>query len=262
MIVILFIFGLALGSFSNVLIYRLPRNISIIKPNSFCINCNREIKWIHKIPLISWIFLKGKCHYCNSKISYLYPLNELLIALIFIINGLNLSLNDGNNLISLCIFSLLIYLIAIIDIQNLIIPNRIILFGISLAFLNGLIISIFKNDYFYMLDRLFSGILGFLFLEFIIFIIFLITGKYAFGSGDSKFYGLVGFWLGFNNLVAVFVFSIYLGGIFSLVGILLKKLNRKDKIPFAPFISISAYFVTLFGSQNIWNLFSRLYISP
>ena len=56
--------------------------------------------------------------------------------------------------------------------------------------------------------------------------------------------------------------SIYLGGIFSLVGILLKKLNRKDKIPFAPFISISAYFVTLFGSQNIWNLFSRLYISP
>ena len=139
MIVILFIFGLALGSFSNVLIYRVPRNISIIKPNSFCTNCKREIEWIHKIPLISWFFLKGKCHYCNSKISYLYPLNEFFVSLIFTINGLNINLNNENNIISLCIFSLLIYITAIIDIQNLIIPNKIILFGIFLAFLNGTI---------------------------------------------------------------------------------------------------------------------------
>ena len=261
MIFILFIFGLAFGSFSNVIIYRIPKNISIIKPNSFCPNCNREIRWINKIPIISWIFLKGKCQYCKSKISYLYPLNEFFVSLIFIINGLNESTNIENNFISLCIFSLLIYIIAIIDIQNLMIPNKLILIGICLGFLNGIIISIFKNDYYFLLDRLFSGILGFLTLEIIIFILFLITRKYAFGSGDSKFYGLVGFWLGFKNLFAVFVFSIYLGGIFSLVGILLHKLNRKDKIPFAPFISLSAYFVALFGSENIWNLFSRLYIS-
>ena len=266
MILILFIFGLAFGSFSNVIIYRVPRNISIIKPNSFCTKCNREIKWIHKIPIISWIVLKGKCSYCQSKISYLYPLNEFLVSLIFIINGLSLGLNEniniGNNLISLSIFSLLIYIIAIIDIQNLIIPNRVIVLGTFFAFLNSITISILKNDYYYLLNRLFSGILGFLSLEIIIFILFLITSKYAFGSGDSKFYGLVGFWLGFKNLFAVFVLSIYLGGIFSLVGILLNKLNRKDKIPFAPFISLSAYFVALFGSENIWNLFSRLYISP
>ena len=266
MIVILFIFGLVFGSFSNVIIYRVPKNISIIKPNSYCTNCNNEIKWIHKIPIISWIFLKGKCAYCQSKISYLYPLNEFFVSLIFIINGLSLGLNEniniGNNLISLCIFSLLIYIIAIIDIQNLIIPNRLIFLGSCFAFLNGITISILKNDYYYLLNRLFSGILGFLSLEIIIFILFLITSKYAFGSGDSKFYGLIGFWLGFNNLVAVFVLSIYLGGIISLVGILLNKLNRKDKIPFAPFISLSAYFVAIFGSENIWNIFSRLYISP
>ena len=265
MILILFIIGLAFGSFSNVVIYRVPKNISIIKPNSFCTSCKSEIKWIHKIPIISWIFLKGKCSYCKSKISYLYPLNEFFVSLIFIVNGLILGLNEniniGSNLISLCIFSLLIYIIAIIDIQNLIIPNRVIVLGSCLAFLNGITISILKNNYYYLLDRLFSGILGFLFLEIIIFILFLITGKYAFGSGDSKFYGLIGFWLGLNNLVAVFVISIYLGGIFSLFGILLKKLKRKDKIPFAPFISLSAYFVALFGSENIWNLFSRLYIS-
>ena len=265
MILILFIFGLAFGSFSNVIIYRVPRNISIIKPNSFCTKCNREIKWIHKIPIISWIVLKGKCSYCQSKISYLYPLNEFLVSLIFIINGLSLGLNEniniGNNLISLSIFSLLIYIIAIIDIQNLIIPNRVIVLGTCFAFLNSITISILKNDYYYLLNRLFSGILGFLSLEIIIFILFLITNKYAFGSGDSKFYGLVGFWLGFNNLFAVFVLSIYLGGIFSLVGILLNKLNRKDKIPFAPFISLSAYFVALFGSENVWNLLSRLNIS-
>ena len=265
MILILFIFGLAFGSFSNVIIYRVPRNISIIKPNSFCTKCNREIKWIHKIPIISWIVLKGKCSYCQSKISYLYPLNEFLVSLIFIINGLSLGLNEntniGNNLISLSIFSLLIYIIAIIDIQNLIIPNRVIVLGTCFAFLNSISISILKNDYYYLLNRLFSGISGFLSLEIIIFILFLITNKYAFGSGDSKFYGLVGFWLGFNNLFAVFVLSIYLGGIFSLVGILLNKLNRKDKIPFAPFISLSAYFVALFGSENVWYLLSRLNFS-
>ena len=271
MIVILFIFGLAFGSFSNVIIYRVPRDISIIKPNSFCTKCNNEIKWIHKIPIISWILLKGKCSYCQSKISYLYPLNELFVSLIFIINGLCMGLNGNiskafnlnieNNLISLSIFSLLIYIIAIIDIKNLIIPNKVIVLGSCFAFLNAIIISIFRNDYYYLLNRLFSGILGFLFLEIIIFILFLITSKYAFGSGDSKFYGLVGFWLGFNNLVAVFAISIYLGGIFSMVGILLNKLNRKDKIPFAPFISLSAYFVALFGSENVWNLLSRLNIS-
>ena len=81
------------------------------------------------------------------------------------------------------------------------------------SFLNAITISILENDYYYLLNRLFSGILGFLFLEIIIFILFLITSKYAFGSGDSKFYGLVGFWLGFNNLLAVFAISIYLGGI-------------------------------------------------
>ena len=271
MIVLLFIFGLAFGSFSNVIIYRVPRDISIIKPNSFCIKCNSEIKWIHKIPIISWILLKGKCSYCQSKISYLYPLNEFFVSLIFVINGLSLglngninnsfSLNTDNNLISLSIFSLLIYIIAIIDIKNLIIPNMVIVLGTCFAFLNAIIISILKNDYYYFLNRIFSGILGFLFLEIIIFILFLITNKYAFGSGDSKFYGLVGFWLGFNNLVAVFAISIYLGGIFSMVGILLNKLNRKDKIPFAPFISLSAYFVALFGSENVWNLLSRLNIS-
>ena len=172
-----------------------------------------------------------------------------------------MNLNIENNLISLSIFSLLIYIIAIIDIKNLIIPNKVIVFGTCFAFLNAITISILKNDYYYLLNRLFSGILGFLFLEIIIFILFLITSKYAFGSGDSKFYGLVGFWLGFNNLVAVFAISIYLGGIFSMVGILLNKLNRKDKIPFAPFISLSAYFVALFGSENVWNLLSRLNIS-
>jgi len=266
MIIILFIFGLAFGSFSNVIIYRVPKNISIIKPNSFCTNCKREIKWIHKIPIFSWIFLKGKCSYCKSKISYLYPLNEFFVSLIFIVNGLSLGLNENinieNNLISLCIFSLLIYIIAVIDIQNLIIPNRVIVIGFCLAFLNGIIISFLKNDYYYLLNRLFTGILGFLSLEIIIFILFLITSKYAFGSGDSKFYALTGFWLGFNNLIAVFALSIYLGGIFCLFGILLNKLNRKDKIPFAPFISLSAYFVALFGSEKIWNIFSSLYISP
>ena len=271
MIVILFLLGLAFGSFSNVIIYRVPRDISIIKPNSFCTKCNSEIKWIHKIPIISWILLKGKCSYCQSKISYLYPLNEFFVSLIFAINGISLDLNGNinnelnlnieNNLISLSIFSLLIYIIAIIDIKNLVIPNKVIFLGSCLAFLNAIIISILRNDYYYLLNRLFSGILGFLLLEIIIFILFLITNKYAFGSGDSKFYGLVGFWLGFNNLVAVFAISIYLGGIFSMVGILLNKLNRKDKIPFAPFISLSAYFMALFGSENVWNLLSRLNIS-
>ena len=271
MILILFIFGLAFGSFSNVIIFRIPRDISIIKPNSFCTKCNSEIKWIHKIPIISWILLKGKCSYCQSKISYLYPLNEFFVALIFIINGLSLGLNGNisnafnlnieTNLISLSIFSFLIYIIAIIDIKNLIIPNKIIVIGTCFAFLNAIAISILKNDYYYLLNRIFSGILGFLFLEIIIFILFLITSKYAFGSGDSKFYGLIGFWLGFINLVHVFAISIFLGGIFCIVGILLNKLNRKDKIPFAPFISLSAYSVALFGSENVWNLFSRLYIS-
>ena len=83
--IILIFIGLILGSFCTVCVYRLPQNLSIIKPRSFCINCKRTIQWFHNIPLFSFIFLKGKCGYCQKKISWIYPTIEVLAVLSIII---------------------------------------------------------------------------------------------------------------------------------------------------------------------------------
>ena len=260
--IFLFLIGLSIGSFSNVLIYRIPRNISIVYPPSFCTKCEREIKWIHKLPVVSWIALKGKCTYCNSLISAKYPLIEILFSIIFLSNfyfyGLENIGNEPVKFVNLCIFSFLMFNISFIDIEHLKIPNKIIVFGITLNFLFSVAISIAQADYSYLFYRFLAAFVGYLGLEIIILIFFLITNKYAFGGGDSKIFAYVGSCLGLYGLLNTFLLSIYLCGAFCIFGLLSKKLKKSDKVPFGPFIAFSSYLISLFwlNSQNIFFLFN------
>tara|TARA_B100000963_G_C22319134_1_gene533522 strand:- start:68 stop:616 length:549 start_codon:yes stop_codon:yes gene_type:complete len=166
--------------------------------------------------------------------------------------------NNNFNVFNLCIFSFLIYVIAVIDLRNLFIPNKLIVASLAIGFLNLLMISFNSGNYQPLLHNLLSCIIGFTFLELLIFVLFLFTGKYAFGSGDSKFYSVIGAWLGLKGLIVTVMISFYLGALFCLLGLLSKRLTRKDQIPFAPFISFAAYAVAIFGSDEIIDLFSSL----
>ena len=245
----IFLLGLSIGSFANVLIYRLPLGISIIKPPSFCVKCKNQIKWVHKLPIISWLYLRGKCYFCNLQISFRYPLIELLFGLIFINNfyfSPFFSLDkDLIYFLHFSIFSFFLIIIGIIDFENLKIPNSLIKNGILINFFFLLLINFINYDFSYIITRFIGSIVGFIGLELFVLIIYLITNKYAFGGGDSKLFAYVGSFLGLKGLGLSFIISIYSCGIFCIFALLSKKIKKTDKIPFAPFISLSAYIVSL-----------------
>ena len=245
----IFILGLSIGSFANVVIYRVPKSLSIINPPSFCIKCKKEIKWVHKLPIISWIYLKGKCFHCELPIKFKYPLVELLFGIIFIINlhvysfaGLG---QDFIQFIHFSVFSFYLIIIGIIDIENLKIPNILIRNGIFINFFFLIVINYLNYNLTYIISRLLGAITGYIGLEILVLLIYLLTSKYAFGGGDSKLFAFIGLFLGLKGLALTFMISIYSCGIFCIFALLLRKIKKTDKIPFAPFISVSAYIVTL-----------------
>ena len=245
----IFLLGLSIGSFANVVIFRLPLGISIIKPPSFCIYCKKEIKWIHKLPIISWICLKGRCFFCKFPIPFKYPLIELFFGLIFINNFyffpfLNLD-KDFIYFFNLSVFSSFLIIIGIIDYENLKIPNKIIKNGILINFFFLILASFIDYNYSYIISRISAAIIGFIGLEVLVLIMYFLTNKYAFGGGDSKLFAFIGSFLGLKGLSLTFMISIYSCGIFCIFALLFKKIKKSDKIPFAPFISISAYIVSL-----------------
>ena len=261
----LFLIGSSIGSFLNVLRFRLPKSFSIIKPRSFCPKCNTSIPFYLNIPILSWILLRGKCIFCKSKIPFSYPLIELFTALLFVLNGflsLNYPSDNKLNLVGLNIFTGFLIIISLIDFDKMIIPNKLILVGSLLGL-------IFNFTFFYLLGNqsllvflnkfLLLPFIGAFCLEILNFIFSLIIKKDAFGFGDVKYLFMLGTWIGLKGQFSSFILSIYIGGLITLFLIILKKISKKGKIPFGPYLSISAYFVAIFGSENIFLFFKRIY---
>ncbi len=265
LIIYIFLLGLCFGSFLNVYRFRYPKSISIIYPSSFCPSCKNKIHWYFNIPIISWFLLKGKCCFCKSRISFSYPLIEFLTAILFALNSfsiLHLSTNYFVNLFGLTFFTVIIIAVSLIDFDNYIIPNDLLIFGT----ISGLLFNIISRKIYYG-DNFFGIIYQYLFLSLIFFIIFEILNftisaiikKEAFGFGDSKYLFMISTWLGINGALSTLILSIYIGGIFSIILILLKKIPRRGRIPFGPYLSISAYIVGIFGSDYIISIFRNIY---
>ncbi len=252
--VFLFIVGLLFGSFSNVIVYRLPLGISPIAPRSFCPECKRNIKWKNNIPVLSWIFLKGQCAFCNAKISPSYVLIEISCAFLFLINNVSnptiFSKLEGSNysLITGCILFFLVFVISIIDYQHFWIPQSILNIGFLLGLINISYVSIItKKNFFYF--GLFGSIIAFLLFELIRIIGKKIYKKEVMGKGDSKFIAMLGLWLGPLGVILTIAISYISAAIIILIGIVLKKINLKQTIPFGPFISLGGILVWIFGNN-------------
>ena len=263
--IFLFIFGSCIGSFLNVYRFRYKKSISIIYPSSFCPKCKKKIPWFFNIPIISWFFLNGKCKFCKSKISFQYPVVEFLTALLFTLNIFAISHFSSSyfvNLIGLTFFCSLLIAASLIDIENLVIPNNLLLFGS----ISGLIFNLINRSVYFNEDFL-TIVYKYLILSFVFLIIFetfnfiisMIIKKEAFGFGDSKYLFMISTWLGFKGASLTFILSIYIGGFISLFLILLRFISRKGKIPFGPYLSISAYIVGIIGSDKVIMFFRNIY---
>ncbi len=220
------IIGLVMGSFYNVLIYRLPRKISLVNPKrSFCPTCNHTLAWKDNIPVLSYILLKGKCRYCGAPISIRYPIVEVLTALSFL-----MAVYLSNNIIDLVALWMLLsggLVTGAIDFEYMLIPDSMVIVTAG----GGVLWSWNHN-------HLFLSILTAA-LAFGIFFLIHILSRNGMGFGDVEYFGALALFLTpLSAVVAVLIASIsaLLFAIFTLFKH--KKVNRKTRIPFGPFLAI------------------------
>jgi len=254
LILIIILIGLIFGSFANVCIYRIPKELSIFKPaRSFCPSCRQTIKWYDNIPIFSYLLLKGKCRHCGARISIRYPLVELLMSLSFLlvyskIEGFD-SVFDLVVLLFWWLFMWTLIVGSAIDIELRIIPD-VFTIGLCIA---GVFFSTFNNllgfSGFFILKRIVVSIVGAiagLFLGLVVaWLGERIFKKESFGGADIKLLAAFGAWLGASGAFWSLFAASFVGSVVSIVLILLKRITAKDYVPFGPYLSVGAVLVYL-----------------
>lgn len=235
----LFIYGSIFGSFLVVVGLRVPTK-SLFKENrSYCDSCKRKLEWNELIPIFSYFYQKGKCKKCEEKISLIYPVFEGITGVLFSYSYVHFHLNE-EFILSLLIISLVIPII-VSDLIYQIIPNKILFFYTP----------------FFVLYRFFNpainygnSIFGALFAFTIVFLI-IILSKGGIGIGDLKYYTLLGFIFGLTNFVFLFFLSVFYGLIASLIMLKTKMIKPESRIPFGPYISLSALTILYFNDALV-----------
>lgn len=242
-----FVLGGIWGSFCNVCIYRLPDNDSVITGRSFCRSCKNKIKWYDNIPLLSFIFLRGKCRSCNNKISSQYFLVELISAIsflfIYFIYGLSVTT------LLLIILSIFFIIIFFIDLKHYIIPNELtfplMLIGFVKSFDPNLNQTIFPN----YINSLLGGFFGYAVIWLIIFFYKKVRNKEGMGLGDAKLMAVVGFWFGWASIPFTIFISSAVALVLVIPSLIKKTRNMSAQIPFGPYIIIGCIIYVTFANQ-------------
>ncbi len=248
---LIFIFGLIVGSFLNCVACRFKTKKSFITGRSSCPKCKHRLDWYDLVPLLSWIFLGAKCRYCNKKISWQYPLAEIATGLIFL---MVFNADHITKTIYLLVISCFLIIIFIYDLRNYLIPDKIVLPAIVIAFLYNLFALIIGDFTWHVfLYRIYAGLLPSLFFAALF---FASKGKWI-GFGDVKLALLMGLMLGPEKTALAFYLAFTIGGIIGIGLILTKKKSLKSEIPFGP-ILILGTFLSLFFSSQIINWYLNL----
>lgn len=232
--------GACFGSFSNVLIYRLPRNLSVVGPRSFCPVCQKTVAWYDNIPLLSWLLLRGQCRHCDAPVPVRYLLVELAgVACVLVgimrfgwtIEGLSASL-----------FLIILLNIAIIDWHHMVIPHTLTVGGMVI----GLVLSLFGNPPLPL--ALLGAIIGAGAILAVSYGYKLVRGVIGMGGGDVMLMALVGVFLGPWGVPAVLFGGALFGTLYA-VSAGRGRLSGSDKLPFGTFLATAAVMVLLFGDQ-------------
>ena len=256
------VFGLAIGSFLNVVIYRVPIGKSIAYPSSACPHCGSGIHAYDNVPVVSWFALGGKCRNCREPISARYPLVELGTGLLFFVVALPVAarlvaveptvdaIASGLTLVAYLYLAAISVALSFIDIEHHKLPNVIVLpsYIVGVVLLGAA--ALLAGDF----DQLIRAGIGMAAMGLAYLLIALVKPG-AMGLGDVKLAGVLGLFLGFTGWGALIVGSLaafFLGGIYGLVLIALRKSTRKSGIPFGPWMALGAWIGILFGNL-IWN---------
>jgi leader peptidase (prepilin peptidase)/N-methyltransferase len=260
--------GLLIGSFLNVVVYRLPHmlqqawrnecsellniktpaelsapeNFNLCLPRSHCPQCKKQLTWQENIPLLSYLLLRGKCAHCQQAISWRYPALEFSSAVISLLMALHFT--SAWPLLAALIFSWSLLALVFIDIEQQLLPDIITL---PLLWL-GLLCSLF---YFFTdpASAIIGAMTGYTFLWLIAWLFYKITKKVGMGHGDFKLFALLGAWLGWQLLLPVLLLASLLGAAVGMSLIVLKKQSRYTPIPFGPFLAFAGGIALLWGNK-------------
>lgn len=239
--------GLAVGSFLNVVIARVPNKESVVAPRSRCPECSTPIAPRDNIPLVSWLLLRGRCRSCREPISPRYPLVELLTAVLFGITAVRLGADWALPAFLVVVAGLIA--ISAVDLERFIVPNRILYPTLFIAAPLLVLAGALEGEWSGVRSAAIGGALAWGLLL----VIHLISPK-GMGFGDVRLAGLIGMTVGWLSVGHVLV-ALFLGFLTaSVVGvclIFLKLKGRKDKVPFGPFLATGAYLAILFGDPII-----------
>ncbi|MEM5545677.1 A24 family peptidase [Pseudoalteromonas fuliginea] len=266
--------SLCVGSFLNVVIYRLPlmmqkewqsecrilledelknskainnEQFNLVKPNSTCPKCKTAIKPWQNIPVISWLFLKGKCASCNNPISIRYPVVEAITAILSLFIAYTMGANEQALLCILITWALVA--LTFIDIDHMLLPDQLTLPLVWLALIASIMGYTVAPS-----DAIMGAVFGYLSLWSVFWLFKLLTGKKGMGYGDFKLLAVFGALLGWQSLLSIILLSSVVGAV---IGIVLLSIQGKDKatpIPFGPYLAIAGWITMLWGTelQNIY----------
>jgi len=252
--VIIAAFGAAWGSFLNVVIYRVPRRLSLVSPPSACPQCGKRIRPWNNVPLLSWLFLRGKCRDCRTRIPFSYFLVELMTPACFLLIRHVYGLNPG--FFAACLFASALIALGMIDFYHQILPDAITLPGAALA----LIYAFFRDDLSPGGALLGAGVgAGVLLLIYGIY--FLLRRKEGMGLGDVTMMLLVGMFLGWRGAFFTLILASFLGALVGVFVILFRKKDLQFALPFGTFLAPAAFIALLWG-ERIITAYLNLWRSP
>lgn len=239
--IIVFLYGITIGSFLNVLIYRLPKKENIVTTRSHCMSCGNQLKWYDLVPLFSYLVLRGKCRKCKARISVQYPLieglNGMLYSLIFAVYGISVET------LLYCLLSSALLALSVIDLRTYEIPVGFQYFILVLGIAR--VATDFKNWLFY--------VIGFFAVSVFLYLIVLISKGAAMGGGDVKLMAVCGLLIGWKLILLSLTVGCILG---SVIHLLRMKLSGQDHVlAMGPYLSLGIMISVLWGNQFLnWYL--------
>lgn len=241
------ILGLCVGSFLNVVIYRLPLGQSLMSPPSRCTRCRRRLSWYDNIPIVSWLALRGRCRQCGERISPQYPIVEAVTALIALV--VVLMTPPGVLLASRLVLAMIVIVLFMIDLEHQILPNAITLPGIVIGFVFS----------FFAPPGPVSALLGILLGAGVLYAIawgyYMLRNEEGMGMGDVKMLAMIGAFLGWRAVLLTLIMASFAGSIVGVGMIALQRGDMKYALPFGTFLAMGALLAMLVGEPIVeWYL--------
>jgi leader peptidase (prepilin peptidase)/N-methyltransferase len=272
--VLAFVWGACIGSFLNVCIYRIPLDLSVVKPRSFCPACKRPIPWYLNVPLLSYVLLGGRCRWCRTRITPRYVLVELLVAVLFLLVWLKFEFPGVSTALGLApvsdwkivpVYWLMVsglVLGTFVDFEHMIIPDRVTLGGIAAGFVLSAVVPSLHGETGVLRSLIQSaigiaagwgllwatGVLGKMLFR-----------KEAMGFGDVKLLGAIGAFLGWKAVLSTVVLSSLVGSIVGITLVATKCKKMQSRIPYGPYLALAALIWMLWG-PSIWQWYMNLLV--